>query len=177
LLFAAGMAVVAGGAAGIPPALKATTGALEAVLRDESSGASALSFGRFSAALLVAQVTISVAFLSVATLVALGLYQQGKQDFGVPEGEVVVAQIYWRPPAEPAAGETPADFRDRFRRRADSSRGRIEERLERLTGVVAASSATGVPGQAWIGWTDSRHRGRPERRERRRRDLRSPRAQ
>jgi len=156
LLLALAATVIASAIAGVPPALRATSRGLEGVLRDGSGAATGLRFGRLSQVLLVAQVTLSVGLLSAAGLVGLGLFRQAGQDFGVPVDSVVVAQVYWGQPAPRELSEDAAGARERFEQRAAAGRERLEERLRALPGVVAVSSATGVPGQHWIGWSDHR---------------------
>ncbi len=155
LAFAAAAAVFASVIAGIPPAFKATSQRLEDVLRDQGPAASGLRFGRWSTGLLVAQVTLSIGLLSTATLVAQGLYEQAGQEFGVPEDEVVVAQVYWGQP-EPEPGMSRAATWERFRQRADASRRRVEEELRALPGAIAVASSSGVPGQDWISPSERR---------------------
>jgi hypothetical protein len=156
LLLAVAATVTASAVASIPPALKATSRGLEAVLRDGGGAATGLRFGRLSMVLMVAQVTLSVGLLSAAGLVGYGLFHQAGLDFGVPVDEVVVAQVYWgQPSPRELAGGSEAAW-ERFEQRAAAGRELLEQRLRALPGVVAVSSATGVPGQHWIGWSDRR---------------------
>jgi len=78
--------------AGIVPALKATGVAMPEMLKDGQGTSSGIRFGAISGALTVIEVTLSVAFLAAAALVAQSLLVAIGVDDDLPTGEILIAQ-------------------------------------------------------------------------------------
>ncbi len=160
--FAAAITMLGSLVAGLPPALKAARLSPQEVFKDECLGSSGMRFGRLSRLLLTAEVAISVGFLSGAAVMALGLYQYGRQDHALPASEVLVAQVYFGQPTE--ADRSPEDGRtwERFVQRAEESRRRIQARLESRGQVASLAFASHVPGYAWTQPKPVQVEGTPE---------------
>jgi predicted permease len=91
--FAVVAAFVAAGLAGVVPALKATGVAMADALKDGRETTSAVRFGSISGALTVAEVTLSVALLAAAGLVAQSLLVATGIGDELPTDEVLVAHL------------------------------------------------------------------------------------
>ncbi|MGD8328676.1 MAG: ABC transporter permease [Acidobacteriota bacterium] len=88
VLAALGAAVLAG----VVPAVKATGVAMPEMLKDRPGTASGVRFGAISGSLTVIEVTLSVAFIAAAALVAQSLLVAIGVNDELPTGEILVAQ-------------------------------------------------------------------------------------
>lgn len=136
---------------GVAPALRVTAWAPAEALKSTGRN-SGVRFGRMTGALIVAQLTISVGFLSAATLLGQSLLTYTFDRYGLPADETLVAQLYFGWPQDlndPESGLTGAE-RTELRRRflADATRHRRQIRAEvlALPGVIEAAYGSRFPG-------------------------------
>lgn len=93
VIFAAVAAFGAAVISGIVPASRATGDLMHDVLKDRQGAASSMRFGSVSAALTIAEVSLSVAFLAGATLAGESLLVAGSLDRKLPTQQVLVAEV------------------------------------------------------------------------------------
>lgn len=93
LAFAAGITLLAALVSGVLPALQATGGNIQEVLKDESRGASSLRLGRFSRALVVAELALSGGLLVAAGFMIESVIHLTRFDYGVPTEQVFTARL------------------------------------------------------------------------------------
>jgi predicted permease len=93
LAFSAGITLLAALVSGVLPALQATGANVHEVLKDESRGASSLRIGRFSRALVVAELALSGGLLVAAGFMIQSVVQLSRWDYGVPTGNVFTARV------------------------------------------------------------------------------------
>jgi predicted permease len=135
LLFSLGLALAAGLAAGLVPALQASGSRMYDVLKDESRGGPGFRLGRFSKGLVLAEIVLSCGLLIAAGLMIKSVVKLRNVDFGFPSAQVYTAEIAL---FESATPDTAA--RVRF----------LEDLLPRLgaiPGVHAAAIASTIPGE------------------------------
>jgi putative ABC transport system permease protein len=140
LLFTTAVTLSAAVLAGTVPALRATGGALERVLRDESRGSSSLRVGRFSTALVIGELAISCALMIGAGLLIRALIDMNRLDLGFDPAPVMTARLGLFEQDHPDA-----DARNRFYER-------LLERLNAEPGVLSASLTTGLPAASEARW-------------------------
>lgn len=140
LLFAAAATLIAAIVAGTVPALRATGGALESVLRDESRGSSSLRIGRFSTILVIGELAVSCALMIGAGLLIRTLVDLNRLDLGFEHEQVMTARMGLFEQDYPDA-----DARNRFYHR-------LLERLDNEPGVVSAAVVTSLPGVGGARW-------------------------
>jgi predicted permease len=92
-LFTTAAALVAAALAGIAPALRATSGALQDVLKDQQRAMSGVRFGSVSGMLTVIEVTLAVAFLAAAGLAARSVLDATGTTAALPSREILVAEV------------------------------------------------------------------------------------
>jgi putative ABC transport system permease protein len=141
LAFTAGITVVAALVSGIIPALQATGSHINEVLKDESRGASSLRLGRFSRALVVAELALAGGLLVAAGFMIQSVVQLSRFDYGVPTEGVFTARI--------------ALFEATYPDSAGRARfwNQLSERLEGLPGRRGSALMTALPGLN--GWQQS----------------------
>jgi predicted permease len=141
LAFAAGITVLAALVSGVLPALQATGSNVQEVLKDESRGASSLRIGRFSRALVVAELALSGGLLVAAGFMIQSVVQLARFDYGVPIQGVFTARV----------GLFESNYPD------SASRikfwNSLEERLRTMPGQSGAALMTVLPG--FEGWRQS----------------------
>jgi putative ABC transport system permease protein len=152
---AVAFAVVLGGlvtlVAGVAPALRVTAWAPAEALKS-AGRVSGVRFGRMASALIVAQLTISVGFLSAATLLGQSLLTYTFDRYDIPADETLVAQIYWGWPQElndPESGLTDVargELRQRFLAEATRQRREIRAGVLALPRVTGAAYGSRFPG-------------------------------
>lgn len=98
----AGLTVLACLVAGIPPALQASRTAVGEVLKDEGRGTSGLRVGRFMRGLVIAQLALSMAVLSVAGVMVRSIQTLRVRDYGFDEGGILTGKVAL-PPSYAAA--------------------------------------------------------------------------
>ncbi|NKB89570.1 MAG: FtsX-like permease family protein [Acidobacteria bacterium] len=106
--FIAFLAVFSTSIASIGPMLRATRGSLDASLRQGSTAVASGGFGRASASMIVAELALSVALLSTATLLGRGLVGLQQVDLGLDQTRVLTASLYL-PPAPGVSEPSPID--------------------------------------------------------------------
>ena len=110
LLYAGALGVALSAVAGVAPALKATRSDVNPVL---SRGSSALTFGRFSAALIVLETTIAVGLLGATFMLGRAVLRFDRYPPGLPEERGLIAQLYFGQPAELQSRNAPTDAGER----------------------------------------------------------------
>ena len=151
-VFATVAAFIAAAMAGIAPAIRATSGAALAVLKDQQRGASGVRFGMLSGALTVAEVTIAVACLAAAGLAGRSLLDATgtKSRLAGQQGLVADLQLVDAFTARPdgrvvaAASAIPPD-------RWAAVTDQIRRDVAALPGVRAVALATRLPMQQHAG--------------------------
>jgi putative ABC transport system permease protein len=135
LFFALVLALAASLAAGLVPALQASGSRMHDVLKDESRGSSGFRLGRFSKALVLAEIALSCSLLVAAGLMIKGVVKLRNVDFGFVSERVFTAEIALFESAEP-------DTAARVRFLED-----LLPRLNAIPGVHAAAIASTIPGE------------------------------
>lgn len=133
---------------GLAPALKATRVSLAEVMKQGAPGIGGLRFGRLSAAMIIAEFAIAVAFMGAAGAVARGLLDFSFAGFGLPAEEVLVSQVYFGP-AQVAEGLPREARRAIWLKHYDDSlerARRMADRLAALPGIARVSLASAYPG-------------------------------
>ena len=93
LAFAAGLTLFATFVAGVIPALKISGSDVNEVLKDESRGSSSLTLGRWSRALIVAEIALSCGLLVSAGLMIKSVVQLNNVEYGFQPSEYFTARI------------------------------------------------------------------------------------
>ncbi len=124
---------------GVLPALQATRTSVNDVLKDESRGSSSLRLGRFSRALVVAELALSAALLVGAGFMIQSVVRLSRFDYGVPTASVFTARVGLFESTYP-------DSASRARFWAE-----LEGRLQSLPGQRGAALQTTLPGLG--GWS------------------------
>jgi len=130
LAFTFTVTLVAGIAAGLAPALKASGIAVHETLKDESAGSSSFRLGRFSTGLVVTQIVLSCALLVAAGMMIKSLINLNRHDMGFETSDILTARV--------AHGTNGPDDWIRFF-------NALGERLEALPGVESAAFVRGLP--------------------------------
>ena len=134
LAFSAGITLLAALVSGVLPALQATGTGMQDVLKDESRGASSLRIGRFSRALVVAELALSGGLLVAAGFMIQSVVQLARFDYGIPTSGVFTARV----------GLFEAGYPD------SASRARfwntLDERLQAIPAQRGAALMTVLPG-------------------------------
>jgi predicted permease len=134
---------------GIGPALRLTRPSMLQALHEGGRSATGLRFSRLAAGLLLAQVAVSVAFLSVVSVLAQGLLGFTFERYQIPGREVLVAQVYLGPPEAAELARPGADRRMVWQQHHELSRQHFEaimRMLEQEPGVRHVTLATHFPG-------------------------------
>ncbi len=133
-LFSVGVTVLAAVAAGMLPALRASAVDVGEVLKDESRGSSSLSLGRFSSALVIAEIAVSASVLVAAGFMVKSVINVGSVDLGFETENVLTGRVALFEADYPTA-ESRMEFFDR-----------LKERLAVEPGVGSAALGTSLPG-------------------------------
>lgn len=133
LVFTSIITLFAAVAAGTVPALRASGGALGALLRDESRGTSSLRVGRFSTILVVGELAVSCGLMIGAGLLVRSLVDLNRLDLGFDPDPVMTARLGLFETDYPDA-----DARNRFYHQ-------LLERVASERGVDAATLTTTLP--------------------------------
>lgn len=138
LAFTLGITLLAALLSGLIPAIQATRPNLNEVLKDEGRGTSSLKLGRFSKALVIAELALSGGLLVGAGFMIQSVVQLSHFDYGVPTDGVFTARV----------GLFPANYPD------SASRMRfwhdLEQRMQGIPGQRGVALMTALPG-LW-GW-------------------------
>lgn len=134
LAFVSLITVVAAIASSLVPALRVTRNALADVLKDESRGGTSLRVGRFSRALIIAQMTLSFALLLGSGLMARSIAAISNRDFPF-RTDLLHGQV----------DLTADEYKDDTTLLAFVDR--LGETARRTPGVTGAALANGIPGQ------------------------------
>ena len=134
LLFIAAISVTAAVVSGVLPALKATSGDIVGVLKDESRGSSSFRIGRVSRWLVVGELAMSMGLLVAAGLMTKSIVTLRDFDYGFDHESVFTARVGLFETDFPTAEERLRFF--------DLVHGRISD----IPGVRAATVASSLPG-------------------------------
>jgi putative ABC transport system permease protein len=135
LLFVSAMTVIAAVASSLVPALRVTRGTLETTLRSESRSGGHLRVGRFSRALVVAQIALSFGLLMGSGLMIKSI------------ANISLARLPFRTDVLAARLDlTGAAYQDEPGRRQVLQR--IRARVAELPGIHESAFASGLPGLA-----------------------------
>jgi predicted permease len=138
LAFSAGITLLAALVSGVLPALQATGSNVHEVLKDESRGASSLRIGRFSRALVVAELALSGGLLVAAGFMIQSVVQLSRFDYGVPTQNVFTARL--------------GLFETSYPDSASHARfwNALEQRLQAIPGQNGVALMTTLPGlEGW----------------------------
>ena len=146
LAFVVAISTLVAAVASLAPALSSTR-RLSGVARASHNAIARPELGRLGAVLVVAEVALSVGLLGGAAGLGRALFGYSYQDLGLPAEQLLVSQIYFGQPPEPAPGapESPNRWRDWSRQcleRMEALRSRIESWPE----VHNATYASQFPG-------------------------------
>jgi putative ABC transport system permease protein len=133
LAFAILIAVLATLFSGLIPAIQASRPDIAEVLKDDSRGASSLKIGKISKALIVFEVALSCGLLVAAGLMIKSVSKTRSMDTGFEMASVFTARVGF-----PAAYSDTAAQQRFFEQ--------LDERVNGLPGVHAATIASGLPG-------------------------------
>ena len=133
LLFALGATLVSGVASSLVPALQMSRTDVAGALKDEGRGLSSRRMGRFSSALIVAEMAVSCALLVASGLMIRSIVQLAVAPMPFATKSVLTAQV--RLPA--------LDYPDTVSRNAFYDQ--LLPRLSAIPGVEAATLSSGLP--------------------------------
>jgi len=135
LLFAFGATVVSGVVSSLVPAIRTSKTDVAVALKDENRGASGLRMGRFSSALVVAEVAVSCALLVASGLMIASVARMRSAALPFATDDVLTASVFL-PGHEYPDSAARAVFREM-----------LLPRLAAIPGVDAATLTLGLPGQ------------------------------
>jgi putative ABC transport system permease protein len=133
LLFALGATVISGVASSLVPALKMSKTDVAGALKDEGRGLSSRRMGKFSSALIVAEMAVSCALLVASGLMTRSIIQLAAAPMPFATKSVLTAQV--RLPA--------LEYPDTVARNAFYDR--LLPKLAAIPGVEAATLSSGLP--------------------------------
>ena len=138
LAFTAGITLLAALVSGVLPALQATGDNVHEVLKDESRGASSLRIGRFSRALVVAELALSGGLLVAAGFMIQSVVKLSRFDYGVATGNVFTARVALFDTSYPDSASHAKFWKA------------LEQQLQALPGQNGAALMTVLPGlEGW----------------------------
>jgi predicted permease len=143
VLLALGLATVCAVGAGVLPALKATSLGVQRTIQSASSGGT-VRFGIFTTLLVVAEVALSVGFLSMGVFASRTLVLDRSDELEIPLDRYLTARFrtVW---VDPTAAE--ADTReDDFWRQVRFNQEELRLRLQSEPGVRAVAMGAQLPG-------------------------------
>jgi predicted permease len=140
LAFTLGITLLAAVLSGLIPAIQATRPNLNEVLKDEGRGTSSLKLGKFSKALVIAELALSGGLLVGAGFMIQSVVQLSHFDYGVPTQGVFTARVGLFESNYPDSASRMRFWRD------------LEQRLQTLPGQHGVALMTALPG-LW-GWNE-----------------------
>jgi predicted permease len=131
--------------AGVIPALKATGGDVQRGLQRAAAGISGIRFGRLAAALIIAEVALSIQFLSIGGQMLPSMLQDPEQGMQIVPEAYLVADVAVRTEERVAyAGSVDTAT---IRARVTSVQEEILRRVAEAPGVRGVTLASRVPGE------------------------------
>jgi putative ABC transport system permease protein len=130
--------------AGVIPAIKATRRDVQKTLQGGANAKSGIRFGYASTALIVAQVAMGVACLSVVGVTARNAMRNPASELGVPAGEFVGTELSLALEAPSAASA--AAFEEETRLRLAAIEEEVTRRLQAEPGVESVAIGSALPG-------------------------------
>ena len=143
VLLVGGLTLLAAVLTGVLPALKVTGRRMQSGLQRAGSGGSELHFGRAASAVVVMQVTISVALLTMQGSQLQTLIEDQAFDDGIPREEFLTAEL--RLNREPSTSDPNDGQGADFARNIETWR-ELRRRVSREPGVLGATFGTSLPG-------------------------------
>ena len=140
LTFAVGVTLVAALVSGLLPALQASRTDAGEVLKDEGRGSSSLRLGRFTRAVVIAEVALSCLLLVGAGLMVRSIIAVRTLDLGFDPTHLFTARIALFDAAYPQESGRVAFFND------------LLERLANQPGVAAVAATTNLPASGSGRW-------------------------
>ena len=147
ILYAAGLAVLAGVIVGVVPALKVTGRSLQRGLQEVGTRGSRMQLGKTWTAMIVLQVALAVGVLPYALVLTSHSTRHAAITPGYPAGMVLRARLAMAREEVPPAGRTQA-FDERFTTRYYAAVRETLDRLRSDPAVAAVSFAHDFPGEA-----------------------------
>lgn len=149
LLFVLGVTVLTSLLAGVAPAIQAASANLNEVLKDEGRGSSSLRMGRFSRALVIAEIAVSCGLLVGAGLMIKSVVLLGQVDDGFATKDVFTGRVALFESAYPdTAGRV--RFFDRLKERVATAPGvRSVALTSRLPGLSAPQDLFAIEGKPY----------------------------
>lgn len=146
--------------AGVLPALKATGRSVQKNIQRTSAGASGIRFGGFSTALIVAEVAVSVALLTLGGLFAPLVFQDPDEGMGIAAEQYLAASI--RIPSPEVAPEEAERTRAEHAERVRNAQEELVRRLSGEPGVGGVALASTLPGEDHADvWVEVEGKDRP----------------
>jgi putative ABC transport system permease protein len=133
VMFVIGVTFLSALISGILPALQATRGDIHSILQDQSRGSSGRSVSKRSAALVVLEVSLSLALLVAAGLTVRSTMEIANADFGIEQAGILTARVL-------LPGAT---YEDSLARRDVTDRLRTE--LGTIPGVTEVAVTSNMP--------------------------------
>jgi len=133
LIFIVGLTMTAAIISGVIPAIKASSGSPQDVLKDNSLGSSSLRIGRLSRSLVVVELALSTGVLVVAGLMIKGVSKLSNLDLPFATEDVLTVRV--------GLTEDYSDLETRVRFYDE-----LERRIEARPGVAAVAFASSMPG-------------------------------
>ena len=147
VLLALGLAVICAGVASIVPALKATGRGIQGNLQRSAARGSGIRFGAGSTALIVAEVALSIGFLSLGAALARTVFQNTSGKMGIELEDYLAAEL--RVPLVDPTLDQAETYLDDYWNRVRATQLELKRRLESEPGVrsVAMARAGDLPGE------------------------------
>ncbi|NIR45550.1 MAG: hypothetical protein GWN99_14125, partial [Gemmatimonadetes bacterium] len=140
IMFTLALVFVAATLAGVIPALKASGGNVNEVLKDESRGSSGMRIGKFSKGIVMAEIALSFGLLVAAGLMIKSVIEAGNVEYNFATEDVFTARF----------GLVEEDYPE------DTHKTRFYDellaRLEGRPGVEAVTLTTDFPGLGSGSW-------------------------
>lgn len=133
LIFIVGLTMTAAIISGVIPAIKASSGSPQDVLKDDSRGSSSLRVGRLSRSLVVVELALSTGVLVVAGLMIKGVAKLSNLDLPFATEDVLTVRVGLT--EDYSDLETQVRFYDE-----------LERRIEASPGVASVAFASSMPG-------------------------------
>ena len=149
LLFVLGVTLFATLASGVLPALRATGGDMNEILKDESRGASSFQIGKLSRALVIFEIALSCGLLVAAGLMVKSVSKLRTIDFGFEPATVFTARV-GLPEAEYPDSASQIRFFEELAVRLDGLPDvRAVAMADALPGLYPPGSAFALEGQSY----------------------------
>jgi putative ABC transport system permease protein len=154
LLFVLALALFAALASGVLPALRATGGSMNEILKDETRGTSSFRIGRLSRGLVIFEIALSCGLLVAAGLMIKSVANLRNIDFGFDTGQVFTARVGLPEAEYPDSAAQLAFFQELHRRLGEVPQARAVALVDALPGTWAPGTRVALEGQAYAEMRD-----------------------